>query len=244
MPKARPVVVSLYVERREEHPEAEARNYPGMLRVLQRSCDRFGMRHIVLTDVETHRSPQWPTGIQAFACRDVPRPLMRACTELQARYLETQHHLSRMGASAKDDVLFVGADCIFVGDPLRFYPPAPDLCVTYRDRNSKYPINTGAQLIRRRSIGPIGELYRRVADRCGTVWCDDQRAIQAELEPMPPVHGVFERAGLNVAFLPMARFNVVPTSVEDPCHGALMLHFRGKARKQFFFDWAERHGYA
>lgn len=243
MPKARPIVASFWVLRPEEHPEAEARNYPGMLRILQASCERFGMRHVVLTDVETRRSPQWPEEIEAFACHDVPAPLMRACTELQARWLETQLHYERIGGGAKD-TLFVGADCIFVGDPLKFYPPMPGLCVTYRDRKSKDPINTGAQMIRRHSIKGAAALYRRIADRCGTVWCDDQRAIQAELEPMPLWRGIFDRAGIKVAFLPMARFNVQPTSVADPCLGTCMLHFRGKARKQFFFDWAAKHGYA
>jgi hypothetical protein len=61
---------------------------------------------------------------------------------------------------------------------------------------------------------------------------------------MPPVVGTWKRAGVSVAFLPMARFNVVPASIDDPCGSACMLHFRGKGRKQFFFDWAERHGFA
>ena len=53
MPKERPTVASFWVLRPEEHPEAEARNYPGMLQVLQRSCDRLGLRHLVLTDEAT-----------------------------------------------------------------------------------------------------------------------------------------------------------------------------------------------
>jgi len=243
MPKKRPTVVSLWVLRPDEHPEAEARNYPGMLKILQRSCDRFHMRHVVLTDLETRRSPKWPAGIEDFACADIPKPLMQACTELQARYLETQHHLGRMGSAAQD-VLFVGADCIFVGDPIKFYPRDPGLCVTYRDQDSRYPINTGAQLIRRHSLRKVAAIYRRIADRCGTVWCDDQRAVRAELEPMPVSHGVYERHGVAVAFLPMRRFNALPTSLDDACADACMVHFRGKARKQFFFDWAERQGYA
>lgn len=244
MPKARPIVASFWVLRPEEHPEAESRNYPGMLRILQRSCDRFGLRHVVLTDIETRRSPLWPEGIEAFACRDLPAPLMQACTEVQARWLETLEHQDRLGGGTKSDTLFVGADCIFVGDPVRFYPPGPDLCVTYRNPGHRYPINTGAVMVRQRAIVPAAQLYRRIADRCGTVWCDDQRAVRAELEPMPPVNGVYKRAGMTVAFLPMKRFNVVPSSVIDPCRSACMLHFRGKGRKQFFFDWAERHGYA
>jgi len=228
MPKERPTVVSFWVLRPQEHPEAEARNYPGMLQVLQRSCDRLGLRHVVLTDNKTQASSLWPTGVQSWATT-LPEPLMQACTEGQARYLESQ---------PKSDTLFVGADCIFIGDPLRFYPRAPDLCVTYRSPDARYPINTGAQLVR--SLDKTAPLFRRIADRCGTTWCDDQRAIRAELEPMPPVVGIYNRAGISVAFLPMARLNVVPKSIDDPCRGACMLHFRGKGRKQFFFDWAAR----
>src|SRR6185369_12613503 len=63
VPKSRPVVASFWVLRPEEHPEAEERNYPGMLRILQRSCDRLGLRHVVLTDHATMTSPAWPTGV-------------------------------------------------------------------------------------------------------------------------------------------------------------------------------------
>lgn len=234
MPKQHPTIVSFWVLRPLEHPEAEARNYPGMLQILQRSCDRLGLRHVVLTDYPTAESEKWPAGVESFA-RDLPGPLMQACTAAQAIYLETK---------PQTDTLFVGADCIMVGDPTRFYPMGPDLCVTYRNPAARYPINTGAQMIRRGSLGEVAPLYRRVADRCGTVWCDDQRAIIAELSPMPPTVGTYERAGLKVAFLPMVPFNVTPASALSPSNGACMMHFRGKARKQLFFDWAKRHGFA
>jgi hypothetical protein len=236
LPRERPTVASFWVLRPDEHPEAEARNYPEMLRILDRSCRRFGMRHVVLTDLGTYRSPLWPQGLKAFIS-DLPRPLMQAFTSAQANWLELERERD-------EDTLLVGADCIFVGDPLRFYPEAPGLCVTYRNPLARYPINTGAQLVRRHSIDRVAPLYRRVADRCGTKWCDDQRALRAELEPMPLAHGTYERHGISVAFLPMARFNDLPRSVEDPKAGACMLHFRGKGRKGFLFDWAARHGYA
>lgn len=227
-------IASFWVLRPEEHPEAAARNYPGMLRVLQSSCDRLGLDHVVLTDCETSESVHWPEGIDHWAV-DLPKPLMRAVTEVQASYLE---------ARPDTDTMFVGADCLFLRDPHNFYPDEPDLCVTYRTPLDRYPINAGAQLIRRRALDKIVPIYRRIADRCGTVWCDDQRALVAELSPMPATNGTFERAGAKVAFLPMKGFNHLPKSVDDPCHRACMLHFRGKGRKQFFFDWAGKHGYA
>lgn len=214
--------------RPEEHPEAAARNYPGMLRILQRSCDKLGLRHVVLTDELTASSPEWPEGIEAHVAW-LPPQLMRAATEAQASYLE------KLPAH---DVMFVGADCIMLKDPEDFYPTEPALCVTYRSPESQYPINTGAQLIRRHSIEPVARLYRRVADRCGTVWCDDQRALIEELSPMPKINGIYERNGLLVGFMPMKRRNVVPYNIADPCPSACMVHFRGKARKKFFFDWA------
>jgi hypothetical protein len=36
---------------------------------------------------------------------------------------------------------------------------------------------------------------------------------------------------------------MLPLNVNDPADGAVMLHFRGKARKDFLFDWARAHGY-
>jgi len=228
------IIASFWVLRPEEHPEAEARNYPGMLKVLQRSCDRLRLKHVVLTDERTAFSAQWPAGIEACVLQ-LPEPLMRAATEAQARFLE---------ASPNDDVMFVGADCVMLKDPQAFYPIEAGICVTYRDPVTKYPINTGAQVIRKHSMEAATKLYRRVADRCGTVWCDDQLALVAELSPMPVSFGMHERHGIKVGFLTMKRRNVVPRTIADRCELACMVHFRGKARKKFFFEWATRQGYA
>lgn len=238
MPKA--TVCSLWVLRDEEHPEAEERNYPGMLKVLQRSCDEHKLRHIVLTDWETSRSDKWPAGVQSFACRDVPRPLMQVCTELQARWLENQRYKMSRGAEP-GDTIFVGADCIFLANPVRHYPSSPGLCLTYRTPRDRHPINTGTQMIRQHSLDKVTDIYRRVADRCGTFWCDDQRALCAEMAPLPPIVGTYERGGVKVAFLPMRKFNVRPRNEKDECQGAFMLHFRGKSYKKLFFDWTLRH---
>lgn len=226
-------ICSIWMLRPEEHPEAAARNYPGMLRILQHSCDRLGLDHIVLTDFATASSPLWPKGIESFPL-DLPVPLMRACTEAHAKYLETR---------PETDTMFVGADCLFLADPHNFYPTEPDMCVTYRTAKDKHPINAGAQLIRQRAIDKIAPLYRRIADRCGKIWCDDQRALCAELSPLPPANGIYERAGAKVAFLPMKKFNHLPVTIDDACRGACMLHFRGKNRKKFLFDWAARQGF-
>lgn len=223
-----PTVVSFWVSRPEEHPEAAARNYPGMLKVLQRSCDRLGLEHIVLTDNDTvFNSGEWPTGVVG-ARLDLPKPLMQACTAAQALYLES---------GPLTDTLFVGADCIFKTLPM--FPNEADIVVTYRGPESRMPINTGAVFVRR--AANAANLFRRVANRCGTRWCDDQRALVAELSPLPSRNGIFQRSGMMIGFMPMWPNNVIVDDVNDSATGAAILHFKSKTRKKLFFDWAERY---
>lgn len=227
------VVTSFWVHRPEEFPAAA--DYPTMLQILQRSCDRLGLAHVCLTDRKTRYSGLWPERVRSWIGLDIPEPLMRACTEVQAQWLASI-------AAQGSDTLFVGADCIMRKVPT--FSASADMAVTYRDARSKYPINTGAVFVRARALKPAAALFRRIADRCGPVWCDDQRAIRAELEPMPAKHGRYARAGMVVQFLPMAPMNVRPKSVDDEARGATMLHFRGKAHKQLLFDWAKRWGFS
>lgn len=226
-------VASFWVYRPEEHPKAA--DYPAMLRILQSSCERLGFRHVVLTDATTAKSPMWPAGMESFAC-DLPGPLMQACTAAQALYLES---------APRPDTLFVGADSILLADPRPYLPSDADLCVTSRRANVRLDaVNNGFQFIRRGAASKVAALYRRVADRCGTEWRDDQRALVAELAPVPLPPAIEERAGLRVTFLPMARFNDCPLWPADPCKDAILLHFRGRRRKKLMFAWAKRHGLA
>lgn len=227
-------VASFWVHRPEEHPNAA--DYPAMLRILQRSCDRLNLPHIVLTDAATvATSGRWPEGLTAFCGANVPENLMRACTELQAQYLESNLDRDR-------SILLVGADCIMLRWPK--YPEGTELAVTYRKRDAKYPINTGAIYVDKSARERAAVLFRQVADDCGPVWCDDQRAITKALGPMPFMHGNYVRAGMRVEFLPMRKHNTLPSSAKAPASHAYMVHFRGKARKQLFFDWARENGFA
>jgi len=226
-------VASFYVERREEHPKAA--DYPSMLRILQASCDRLGFRHVVLTDRKTVDSGLWPLGVEAWIA-PLPSPLMQACTEAQARYFECR---------PDGDTLFVGADSILLADPRPHLPADADLCVTARKSSVLLDaINNGFQFIRGHAAERAAPLYRRVASRCGETWRDDQKALVAELAPVPLVPGLHDRAGLRVAFLPMRRFNDCPRWPGDPCKDAVLLHFRGRQRKKMMFAWAKRQGLA
>ena len=229
------IVASFWVDRPFEFPNAA--DYPAMLRILQRSCDRLGLRHVVLTDRATISSGLWPSAYDGASIEpialDLPVPLMKAVTTAQAKWLYQPE-------ARKEPTLFVGADCILLREPTM---PRAHMAVTYRNPTARYPINTGSILIAQPHKRVRG-LFNEIANACGETWCDDQRAIQAALDPMPATFGNYNRAGLHVAFRPMFPFNHLPASVDDPATGAEMVHFRGKARKQFLFDWAKRWGFA
>lgn len=232
MPRPILAVCSFWVHRPDDFPQAA--NYLALLRILEASCRRLGVAHVVLTDRATCRDIN-AEGMTYFA-RDLPRNLMEACTEAQALWLEHRH-------AGPLHTLFTGADAVLLKDP-RPHLPEADLCLTLRPGHPRYPINTGFQFVSNGSRERVASLYRRIAERCGPKWCDDQRAIQDELTPMPMEYGTVERHGLKVAFLPMKPFNVVPKSPRDPSPDSVLLHFRGKDRKQLMLDWAKANGFA
>lgn len=221
-------VLSFWVRRPVEYPHAP--DYVPLLRLLQQSCDRLGLRHVVMTDATTAEG--WPDGLEAYR-EDLPPRLMQAATEAHARW-------SAGGDWQGCDTLFVGADCLIVRHPDEEFPKVPALAVTLRIGTKKYPINTGAMMLRQHGRREAAALYRTVADRCGPTWCDDQRAIRDALAPMPGAWGTVRRAGMKVAFLPMRTFNFGPSSIDDAPGKAVVAHFRQK-RKEFMPAWAARY---
>lgn len=240
MTQERLTVASFWVHR-PDHPRHGESDFRGMLEVLQGSCNRLGVRHVVLTDWDT--VPLLPDGMH-FHATHLPAELMQAITSAHAGFLESPDKTVPC-RDADGDVLFVGADSILLADPRPHLPADADLYVTSRRPSERLDaVNNGFQFIRRGAIERAATLYRRVADRCGTEWRDDQRALVAELAPVPMPLAIEERAGLRVAFLPMKRFNDCPLWPADPCKGAILLHFRGRQRKKLMLAWAKKHGLA
>jgi hypothetical protein len=222
-------VCSFYVLRPNENPRNT--DYLPMLRLLQKSCDALGLRHVVLSDVET-AAIQLPE-FETFTAH-LPASLMRSCTEVQAQWIER-------GDWRGADTIMIGADCLVLSHPDGLFPREglADMCVTLRPGHARYPINTGAIMVRAAGRERAAKLFRQVADATGTKWCDDQIALQDALAPMPTRYGRFVRAGLGVSFVPMQFHNHSPRGVDDPCRGACVLHFRGKGRK-YMPEWAAR----
>jgi len=231
-----PLTVASFYVHRPDHPRHGESDFAGMLRVLQTSCDRLGVRHVVLTDLRTADAGLVPRDL-TYQAIPLPDELMQATTRAHAGYLETglQHN--------PGDVLFVGADSILLRHPNRFVPADVEMAFTFRPGHDRYEINNGFMLVRERSRGRAARFFRDLANRCGPTWGDDQRALAAMLAPLPATWGEIERHGMNIRLLPMRRFNDVPAGPNDHCKGVCLLHFRGRGHKHKFFPWAKAQGF-
>jgi hypothetical protein len=222
-------VCSFWVHRPKDYPDAV--DYVPLLLALDRSCKRFGVLHVVLTDYSTARKCR-AAGLDCWSTR-LPRNLMRALTEAQAQWLERRH-------DRDTDTLFVGADCLVARDPRHGLPAEADLSLIYRPGHKRHRINNGFMYVPAASREKVARLFRRIADGCGEAMCDDMVAVERALAPMPEGYGQHDRAGLRVNFLPMHLWNAGPKRLDEPPGEAFVLHFRGRQRKTIMADWAAR----
>lgn len=225
------VVASFWVHRPKDFPkETAAYDYGKMLQVLDGCCKRFGYQHVVLTDWRTaYMASQ--LGLRNYGV-DLDRNLMKAVTDVQAKWLESPY-------SEGVDTLFVGADCIIRRD-IRGLVPEADLSVGFMKDHKKWRINTGFFYARASARATLAPLFRKVATDCSPRMCDDMAAWERALSPMPADYGTVSRAGLSVDFVPMNVWNHPPRSPEEEAPDAHVLHFYGEKSKVHFFSWADR----
>jgi hypothetical protein len=229
------VICSFYVERKKEFPDVKT-PYLDCLRILDRSCQRFGFDHVVLTDCRTTRTLT-DAGFRTYFA-DLPDSLMRATTEIQARWLSSPY-------SAGADTVFVGADCIIRND-FRASLPACDLAIAYMQGHKRWRMNNGFMAVPDESREKVAPLFRWIANDTGVAMCEDMIAIERALSPMPPDFGTYRRRALDVAFLPLPKWNRYMQKADDAAEDAFVLHFMGgwDDAKALFFQWADRHGFA
>ncbi len=234
------VVASFWLRLPDEFPNAP--DYLSMLKILDGSCARAGMAHVVLTDHAT--GPEIAAaGIKAFAS-DLPQSLMLATTRAHATWLER---------GFRDvDTMFVGADCLIRRD-FRHQLPKGDLAIAYMKGHKRWRINNGFVYVPAASRAKVAPLFRAIADDTSEEMFDDMLAFERALEPMPPQYGVCERQGLAVNFLPLPKWNrymaetkTTPDPLSDSAEMANVLHFMGghAEGKKLYFDWARAHGFA
>jgi hypothetical protein len=214
------VIVASFFAPRPEHPRW--RDYLPSLRLLQASCDRLGLQHVVLGD----------TRLEGFdvLTSPLPRDLMPAFLEAQRHGIET----------LDDDILLVGADCVIGRDPSAPFAAA-SLTVTLGDFWD-CRMNTGAIWVRRDAREAAAELWTRALDGMGLAWGDDQLALADQVGPLPNLWRlptIEDRLGLSVQFLPVDPWNLAPDNEAHDCSHGVVLHFRGN-RKEWSGRWCRR----
>ncbi|MFN4283511.1 MAG: hypothetical protein ACK4NA_12815 [Alphaproteobacteria bacterium] len=210
---------------RPRHPKWR-QDYGRCLDLQRRWCERYGYRHIVVTDA--------PGAIEELGCAafhaDLPVSLMPATLAGQLAYLESP--------AFDVDTLLTGADCLVSRAAAAvFAEDSWDIAVTTHPFADCH-LNTGAIFCRKSAAPTIAALWRAALELCGDEWGDDQLALQAVLRaPLWP--GVYGRIGHRLRVFSCATHNWAPERPDEPC-AAAVAHFRGD-RKRYMALWAERH---
>lgn len=238
------VVASFFADRKHLHPNSKT-DYLACLRIVQASVRRAGLRHMLLTDALTAPLAR-AAGIDDIFASDLPDPLMQATTWSQSNWLESP-------LSAGVDTVFIGADCIVVRD---FRPELPDcdFAIAYMRGHKRWLCNNGFVYCPGSSRALVSRHYRRVALDTSPEMFDDMLAHERALggrARMPRDFGTFQRAGMDVAFLPLPKWNrfMTPTKMNtNPRIGmeaANVLHFMGQweTGKPHFFEAARLLGF-
>lgn len=191
---------------RPDHPFY--RDYTPFLDVLRLSCERYGHRHIVLTDDPSLGDDAYVTGL--------PQSLMRATIAAQLAYLDDPQF-------ANTPTLLTGADCVLARDPAQVDTRGVDLVITTDDRFLDCRMNCGAIFIPRPKS--VRWVWREALKRCGDDWGDDQTSLYSVIDEM--------RANwLHIREIPCDPYNLAPDHPGDDCRRATVLHFRGPRK-----DW-------
>lgn len=205
-------IVSFFAPR-PEHPFFQ--DYTPFLNLLRLSCERFGHRHIVLTDDAS-------VGDDAYVV-DLPRSLMKATIAAQLAYLSDPQF-------ADTPTLLTGADCVLANDPMRMADHDADMVITVDDRFLDCRMNCGAIYISRPA--DLAAVWRGALEHCGDEWGDDQTSLYSVIEEC-------RRDWLAVREVPCDPHNLAPNHPGDDCRRATVLHFRGP-RKAWMVDYCHK----
>jgi hypothetical protein len=219
------VEVASFYAPRYDHPK-HVYDYLDCLAVQRDSCERFGCRQIIITDLDTEHTLAHRRA-HSFGV-NLPRELMPAILAGQLALLES---------GITDDLLLIGADGLLGRDPAPLFDGGFDLAVTTHPF-ADCVLNTGMIAVSAGSAAKVAPIWRQALAQCGTQWGDDQLALAAILHPTLD-HGLADRGGLRVKFLPVPGYNDAPDRVDQEMD-ALVVHFRGP-RKQWMRAWASRH---
>lgn len=150
------LVASFYAPRYEKWAGID---YDALLKLVDTSCCRLGLRHVVISDSER-------PGVET-ALFDLPANLMQALLDGQRQLL----------AATPGPVLLIGADCMLTHDPRPIL--AGDMVVTIGPF-SDCEMNTGAIWC---ADGPTcAPIWQAALDRGPREWGEDQIALYAAVK--------------------------------------------------------------
>jgi hypothetical protein len=133
-------------------------DYDELLQLLELSCARLGLPHVVISDAPRPRLP-------TFVC-DLPQNLMQAILDGQRQLL----------AATVGPVLLVGADCLLTRDPRPYL--AGDLVITIGPF-ADCEMNTGAIWC---AEGPrCAPIWQEALESAPREWGEDQTALYAAI---------------------------------------------------------------
>lgn len=195
-------------------------DYLPHLRLQKATAEKFGHRHIVISD-------QKFSGFETFPV-DLPRSLMLAILSGQIAFLKRW--------DGESPVVLVDADCLIARSLKDAFDGTFDLGLTNRE-DLRCPINNGAMYIAGNKPKVV-EFFERSLAICQKHWGGDQEAISQAAAPVPIGHGVENRDGLRLGFFSMLSHNVVPKAMgvrhkKNP----FVVHFKGE-RKSWMETYA------
>lgn len=201
------------------------RSYDECLRLQRASCERLGLRHLVLTDANqpwaiTESDPPW-----AFHATQLPEGLMRAVLLAQIAYLRSD--------AFEADTVLVGADCLALHDPAPVFDGGFDIGITTHPF-SDCILNTGTIFCPLAARAHLVRIWEDAVSGVGHRWGDDQLALAAVLRPTLE-HGDHLRDGIRVRQFPVPGYNDAPRDEADMI-SPLFAHFRGR-RKDWIGVW-------
>lgn len=227
-------VVTVFAPR-PEHPQW--RDYLPLLRLQRASVERFGHRHLLVTDDPRGFSREF--NVLAV---DLPESLMPAQLAGQIAYLEQW--------TGDYPAVLVDADCLIARQLDEAFDGSFDLGLAYRS-DPKAPINNGAMYVGTGNKEGVLRFFREALAMCGDHWGGDQEAISAVAAPVPKPSEdketrrnagtiVEDRNGLRIGFLNGLVYNVSP-EVEGKIHrkNPFVVHFKGDT-KPWMKTYAEK----
>lgn len=215
----RVVVVTVYAHR-PEHPKFI--DYLPFLRAQKLSAQRFGHKHVVVTDTDLRGE-----------FREIRTSLSQ---ELMPAMIEGVL-VGLRRSNGKAHFVFVDADCLINKDLEPAFGGVWDIALTRREHDSS-PINNGAMFVNAAGVGAAIRFFERALSLCGTHWGADQEAISQAAFPVPDMEMVAERGGTRIAFVSMKTHAAVPAKVMA-AHRSYVVHFKGET-KTWMLDYAKR----